>query len=127
MKNVKVPTTVILSIFTFGVISFGLVLGGFIFFKFNDYSSLVGGLAVVLLVIILAAVIRILGNINLALCDLRDLIGKIHGNIHQIDRDIHQVSYDTHQINCDTQDLNRNIHSLKLFFEQIERHLDIKK
>ncbi len=31
------------------------------------------------------------------------------------------------QINCDSKDVSKNIHEIKAFFEQIERHLDLKK
>ncbi|MBU1869706.1 MAG: hypothetical protein KJ818_04460, partial [Candidatus Omnitrophica bacterium] len=31
------------------------------------------------------------------------------------------------QLNCDSKELNQNIYQIKNFFEQIERHLDLKK
>lgn len=31
------------------------------------------------------------------------------------------------QMNCDSKDINQNINQIKLFFEQIEKHLDLKK
>ena len=37
------------------------------------------------------------------------------------------ISNNCEQINCDLKDINQHIYQIKAFFEQIERHLDLKK
>ncbi|MBU3933806.1 MAG: hypothetical protein KKH11_04000, partial [Candidatus Omnitrophica bacterium] len=52
-------------------------------------------------------------------CDLKD----INQHIYQIP----SISNNCEQINCDLKDINQHIYQIKAFFEQIERHLDLKK
>ncbi|MFH1504514.1 MAG: hypothetical protein ABIH08_03895 [Candidatus Omnitrophota bacterium] len=38
-----------------------------------------------------------------------------------------ELSQILEQMNCDLRDINQSIHQIKVFFEEIERHLDFKK
>lgn len=51
----------------------------------------------------------------------------IISNLQLIYKDVEMLKNSGEQINCDSKDINQNIHQIKTFFEQIERHLDLKK
>ena len=46
---------------------------------------------------------------------------------HELKTQLKALISSLEQINCDAKDINQNIHQIKTFFEQIERHLDLKK
>jgi len=53
----------------------------------------------------------------------RDLISEIK----LLTSSLQNLCSSCEQINCDSKDLNQNINQIKSFFEQIERHLDLKQ
>ena len=69
---------------------------------------------------------------------IKGLNQSLSGNITGLNRDLiseiklltanlQSLSSSCEQINCDSKDLNQNINQIKNFFEQIERHLDLKQ
>ena len=48
-------------------------------------------------------------------------------NFQSIAQDFAAIKNNFDQMNCDSRDMNQNIHQIRDFFEQIERHLDLKK
>lgn len=92
----KMPTTIILLIFSWLIAVLGFLGCSFlILLGRGKVNSLISGLLVLLGGILAAVIIRMLANIG--------------------------------QILFDSRDINQNISQIKDFFEQIERHLDLKK
>ncbi|NQT89939.1 MAG: hypothetical protein HQ558_01640 [Candidatus Omnitrophica bacterium] len=63
--------------------------------------------------------------------DSRDQLQALSIGISALEKEIPPVlaelKSDSEQMNCDTRDLNQNIQQIRTFFEQIQRHLDLKK
>ncbi len=67
-------------------------------------------------------------TINHGLLDLtQDLKTQLQVQTTTISDDLQTLKNSLEQLNCDSKDVNQNIHQIKTFFEQIERHLDLKK
>lgn len=114
MKTKKMPTTIILLIFSWLIALAGLLKSlSLIVFHFKERASLFAGLWILLSSLLLAAVIRMFANIGQMIFDLI--------------KEVQFLKNDIEQINCDTKDANENIHQIKGFFEQIEKHLELKK
>ena len=170
MKIDKTPTTIALLVFSWLIAISAISISGYlIIFKFGEARSLIGGLSILLGGLLLAAAIRMLGDIGQMLFDLKAfLINDFHRIRSQDAREIREVlkrgffdlnqdlgtrlqtlnqdlgtqlqtlnqdlgtqllsiSNNCEQINCDLKDINQHIYQIKAFFEQIERHLDLKK
>lgn len=184
----RTPAIVVLSVSSWVIAIIGLVIGGFYYF-----TSLEIGLGIVFGSIILAAVVRMLGNIGQMLFELsayslsflkgidrgtqdnfqhlqslnqslkdnsweinqslkdsfpvllqsfKDTTQTLQQHIQEINqslkdnsREIKQALQESfrdsgqtlQQINCDSRDMNKDIHDIRNFFEEIEKHLDLKK
>jgi len=106
MKD-KIPTTVALLFFSWAFVIFGVLLGGyFIILGFSRPGYFIIGPLVLFAGLLSAVLTRMLGNIGQMLFEIRASI---------------------EQVNCDSKDINQNTHQIKTFFEQIERHLGLKK
>ena len=111
MRTNRMPTTIVLLIFSWWIAVLGLLGGGYLMvFKFREGLSFLNGFLILVASLLLAAVVRMLSIIGQIVFDL-----------------LQAVKNHMEQINCDTKDINQNIHQIKIFFEQIERHLDLKK
>jgi len=62
--------------------------------------------------------------------DLQAIIGKLEKNFtdaKELGNKLATIKDNFSQMNCDSRDMNQNIRQIRVFFEQIERHLDLKK
>ncbi|MBU0548570.1 MAG: hypothetical protein KJ710_03060, partial [Candidatus Omnitrophica bacterium] len=62
--------------------------------------------------------------------DLQAIINKLDKTSHEANeliRKLAAIKDAFNQMNCDSKDMNQNILQIRVFFEQIERHLDLKK
>jgi hypothetical protein len=62
--------------------------------------------------------------------DLREVINKLEKNFtgaNELGKKLAAIKDSFNQMNCDSKDMNQNIRQIRVFFEQIERHLDFKK
>jgi hypothetical protein len=62
--------------------------------------------------------------------DLQLIIDKLEKNFtwaSELGQKLAAIKESFNQITCDSKDMNQNIRQIKVFFEQIERHLDLKK
>lgn len=110
IKMQRTPTVKALLIFSWLTAFFGLSAGALImFFNLNKINLVIGGFIVIMAGLLLAVLIRAIGNISQSLFDLQDIIS------------------DLKKINCDSKDINQNIQQIKNFFEQIQRNLDLNK
>ena len=55
------------------------------------------------------------------------LSGELVSELKSLSANLQILASSSEQINCDSKDLNQNISQIKTFFEQIERHLDLKQ
>ncbi|MFA5200056.1 MAG: hypothetical protein WC442_04000 [Candidatus Omnitrophota bacterium] len=55
------------------------------------------------------------------------LNGELVSELKFLSANLQILASSSEQINCDSKDLNQNISQIKTFFEQIERHLDLKQ
>ena len=55
------------------------------------------------------------------------IINKIETNSQLINAKADHLNDKIDHINCDSKDMNQNINSIKIFFEHIEKNLDLKK
>jgi len=107
MQKDKIPTTRALLVGSWAIPVLGTIRGGYLIIsKFNNIDLLMRGLLIVLGSLVLAVVVRMFANIGQMIFELRSMV---------------------EQINCDSKDINQDIHQLKIFFEQIREHLDLKK
>lgn len=114
MKLDRMPTTIALLISSWLIAILGFFGGGFlIIYRFNEVGSLIKGFLIVFGSLILAALVRMFANIGQILFELNSTAGQMNSMVEQI--------------SCDSKDINQNIHQIKTFFEQIERHLDLKR
>lgn len=121
MRQKRMPTTIVLMVFSWITAVLGLIIGGYlIIFNFNKINLLLIGLSILGGGMLLAAAIRTVGNIGQILFDLKVLLQDKLETEEAIRKYLEQM-------NCDSKDINHNIFQIKDFFEQIERHLDLKK
>ncbi|MBL7197361.1 MAG: apolipoprotein A1/A4/E family protein [Candidatus Omnitrophica bacterium] len=57
----------------------------------------------------------------------QDLNTQLQTLNQDLNTQLQTVSNNCEQINCDSRDISQNMHQIRTFFEQIERHLDLKK
>ena len=113
-KENKMPTTKVLLAFSCLIAVLGLAISSYLLFaKPFGVISLVNSASVLLGSLLLAVIVRVIANIGQMIFDLKTLL--------------FELKLQQEQINCDSKDINQNIHQIKTFFEQIERHLDFKK
>lgn len=143
MKINKMPTTILLLGFSWLVVILGFFAGGYLIFaRPKELNSLISGLSILLVTLFLASIIRMLGNAGQILFDLlretsgltqglkslqQGLTSQLQEQIIAIRNDLQALSNTIKQMGCHSKDINQNISQITTFFEQIERHLDLKK
>ena len=149
IKN-RMPITIILFFFSYLIAFCGIGSGVFwVFSKGRDISSFIYGLMILTGSLLLASLIRMFADIGQMIFDTRgdlqdsfsqarefnqDLRNQLQlqadllkQNFQSIAQDFAAIKNNFDQMNCDSRDMNQNIHQIRDFFEQIERHLDLKK
>ena len=149
IKN-RMPITIILFSFSYLMAFCGIGSGVFwVFSKGRDISSFIYGLMILTGSLLLASLIRMFADIGQMIFDTRgdlqdsfsqarefnqDLRNQLQlqadllkQNFQSIAQDFAAIKNNFDQMNCDSRDMNQNIHQIRDFFEQIERHLDLKK
>jgi len=58
---------------------------------------------------------------------ITELNHKLISELKSLSVSLQMLASSSEQINCDSKDLNQNISQIKIFFEQIEKHLDLKQ
>lgn len=102
------PTTLILLALSWLTAIFGTAGGTFfMIYNANNIGIFLRGFFIFFFSLVLAAAIRMFANIGQIIFDL-DLKDKIN------------------QISAEAKEINLNISKIKTFFEQIERHLNLK-
>ena len=71
---------------------------------------------------------KIIRGLNHSLSsNISSLSQDLVSEIKSLTSNLQNLSASCEQINCDSKDLNQNINQIKNFFEQIEKHLDLKQ
>lgn len=110
MKMNKIPSVFILICFSWLIALAGALAAGYLLvFKWSGFKSVIYGLIIISGSFLCAALIRVFGNIAQMIFDLNARISILE------------------HINCDIKDINQSSHQVKIFFEKIERHLDLHK
>ena len=148
--NNRMPITIILLFFSYLIAFCGIGSGVFwVFSQGRDISSFIYGLMILTGSLLLASLIRMFADIGQIIFDTRgdlqdsfsqarefnqDLRNQLQlqadllkQNFQSIAQDFAAIKNNFDQMNCDSRDMNQNIHQIRDFFEQIERHLDLKK
>lgn len=153
----KMPITIILLFFSYLIAFCGIGSGVFwVFSQGRDISSFIYGLMILTGSLLLASLIRMFADIGQMIFDTRgdlqdsfsqarefnqDLRNQLQSIVQRVDQasreaqelgkrlnqDFAAIKNNFDQMNCDSRDMNQNIHQIRDFFEQIERHLDLKK
>lgn len=106
-KTDRMPTTKLLLVISWIMPVLGLFGGGLlIIFNLNEIDMLIKGCLILFGGLVISAMVRMLANIGQMIFDMRNIC---------------------EQANCDLKDINQGIHQIKVFFEPIERHLNLKK
>lgn len=152
----KMPITIILLVFSYLAPVCGIAASVWFMFRYRDPASLIYGFLILVGCLLLAALIRMFANIGQMIFDIRvDMQNSLRAiqnsfkdtqdsfrqaresadarnealirNLQSIVEELQAVRDNFNQMNCDSRDMNQNIHQIRDFFEQIERHLDLKK
>ena len=62
--------------------------------------------------------------------DLREVVVRLEKNFtgaNELGQKLVAIKDSLNQMNCNSGDMNQNIHQIRVFFEQIEKHLDLRK
>ena len=111
MKAHKMPTIKALLVFSWVAGILGLVTSVYLaIFKFNGPDSVISGILILFGGLLLTVAIRTFANVGQMVYDIK-----------------FQLYKNLDQINCDSKDINQNIHQIKVFFERIAGHLDLKR
>jgi hypothetical protein len=154
MKKDKMPTALALSLFSWLIAILGFSICAYLVFTgFGNTKPLITAIAILLGSLLLATIVRILGNnvqilfnnsqILYALLEESRTTNKIlledlksaNKNLYALLDDVNKnliILKDNNQaileqISCDSKDINQNIENINVFFERIEKHLDLKK
>ena len=143
----KMPITMTLLGFSYLIAVCGIGGGSlWMIFKFKDTGCFIYGFLILVGSLLLSALIRMFADIGQMVFDIKADIW----NLFRQAKDSGQVQHDAiirqakeskdvliqkladikdnfNQMNCDSRDMNQNIQKIRAFFEQIERHLDLKK
>lgn len=144
----KIPATRALLLLFWVILGVAVIAGGYVSISgFGDNAKLASGLLIIISGFILASAVRMFANIGQMIFDIkaflmdnlnkmlsieiqetRDVVTKKLNNLNgDLKTKMDLLNTNCEQINCDTKDINNNIQKLCLFFEQIEKHLKLKK
>lgn len=126
------PTVRVCDFLSFAVAASGIPAAlVFLLSRPLDIPSVAWSLFIFLGFVVASAFIRMLGIIGQVLFDLRaDFNARqeaLRINAEHIGNDVSALRRIVDQVNCDTRDMNQGIGEIKTFFEQIQRHLNLKK
>lgn len=99
-------------------------------FLFNDLKSLLSGIN--------QHIKNIENDSKVAVQSLNQNIASFRQSLHtqlqsleplktNLEQNLETLKTQLEQLGCDSKDISQNINQIKVFFEQIERHLDLKK
>ena len=137
MKKINMmPITIASLYFSYAIVIFGLVTSMWLLiFKFSGSKSVLLSFSILIASLFLAIVLRVFGNIGQILFDLKNLMQSFRKSLEEAieksdssARDgLQNIKSNLEQINCDSKDINQYIHQIQTFFEQIAKHLELKK
>lgn len=128
MKSKLMPTTIVLDVFSWLVAVSGVFRAGvFVIFEAKDASAWISAVTALLGAFLLAALIRMIASIGQILFDSKVEFIRVRVAIEKSMAILEKNETGLEQINCDSKDISQNIHQIRTFFEQIEKHLDLKK
>ena len=145
----KMPITKALLFFSYLIAACGLgigVGGSWMLFKSKDMNSFICGFFILIGSLFLAALIRMFADIGQIIFDLRvgiqnssrqanalneklnkELRDQLQLQANELIQKIAVIKDNFNQMNLNSKDMNQNIHQIRVFFEQIEKHLNLKK
>ena len=135
IKMKMMPTALFLIVISLMIAISGIALGIFsLFFNINEISRLAIGAIIIFISLALASWLRMLAIIGQILFDIKKSFisfnQELNSKIQYLNQNIYEIKMlkeKDEQMVCDLKDINQNIYEIKTFFEQIERHLDLKK
>jgi len=151
--STKMPTTLILLCFAWLIALAGVVTASYLIFinKFHNPQAFIMSVTILLGSLFLSALVRMISNIGQMLFDIKGLLYNnqqvsavkdvlssqlalmndtktiLKIQAENVLNELKALSELIKQANCDAKDINQNIYQIRNFFEQIERHLDLKK
>jgi hypothetical protein len=149
METKQMPTTKVLNVLSW-LILFGGILAAIalIVFGYREMRTWLNGFLISAVSVVLAAFVRMFAIIGQILFDIKyetirvknilerngallekngALLEKNGALLEKNGARLEKNGAGLEQINCDSKDIAENIHQIKTFFEQIEKHLDLKK
>ncbi len=140
MKRKKMPTTRVLDITAAAVLVAGIALCGYVlFFKFTGVNSAIISIIILLMSVVLAGLIRMAGIMAEFLYTSTESLSKATESLFVLKQSVVSLSDDIlrqelpgikhniERISSDTKDITVSIDDINVFFQKIERHLDLKK
>jgi hypothetical protein len=156
-RSEKIPTARVCDLFSIMAVAAGICAAlVYVLPRPLSVQMVVLGLLIIFGFFVIAVVVRILGIIGQNLVNLnakmnvieavltssrdtlensrdtlensRDVLKSSIENLGcHVDQNAQRLRNVVDQVNCDTRDLNQNIRDIRTFFEQIEKHLNLKK
>lgn len=127
----KMPTTKMLLSFSVLVAFCGIIVPVVLVFNKRDMQALLLSAGIFLGCMLIAVLTRMIANMGQIMFELKAEIirsNELSLNIKEVIQNFSStLDKKVDYINCDTKDINENINKIKIFFEQIERNLDLKK
>jgi len=125
------PTTKMLLSFSVLVAFCGIIVPVVLVFNKRDMQALLLSAGIFLGCMLIAVLTRMIANMGQIMFELKAEIirsNELSLNIKEVIQNFSStLDKKVDYINCDTKDINENINKIKIFFEQIERNLDLKK
>jgi len=147
MKRKKMPTTRVLDITAAAVLVAGIALCGYVlFFKFTGVNSAIISIIILLMSVVLAGLIRMAGIMAEFLYTSTESLSKATESLSKateslfvlkqsvvslsddiLRQELPGIKHNIERISSDTKDITVSIDDINVFFQKIERHLDLKK
>ena len=128
----KMPITITLLVFSYLILVCSIGVGSlWMIFKFKATGYFIYGFLILAGSLLLAALIRMFTDIGQIIFDIKADLWNLFKQAEESGQAQHdaliQIKDNLNQMNCDSRDMNHNIQQIRVFFERIERHLDLKK
>jgi hypothetical protein len=133
MKRKKMPTTSVLDLAAIAVLAAGLIVCGYeLFYKFTGIKSVGVGILILVISVALAAVIRMIGIMGEFLYTIAGSLFALNQAVVSLSDDVlrkelSELKHNIEKISSDTKDVTVSIDDINVFFQKIERHLDLKR
>ncbi|MFA5119257.1 MAG: hypothetical protein WC695_10530 [Candidatus Omnitrophota bacterium] len=133
MKRKKMPTTRVLDLAAIAVFAAGLVLCGHtLFYEFTGIKSVGTAILILVISVALAAVIRMIGIMGEFLYTITGSLFALNHAVVSLSDDVlrkelSELKHNIEKISSDTKDVTVSIDDINVFFQKIERHLDLKR